>query len=416
MSLPQGHQLAFPPSNQNFHDWCNQGHLRSIPHPPGQRRNELALGASMILQNDFKRQWEAIEEQVLDAVQRVGVSGWYILGKEVEAFEAALARSWGVSHAIGVGNGMDALEIGLRCLNLQQGEKVLTTPLSAFATTLAIIRIGAIPVFVDVDDLGRINLEQCRKILERDPSIRFMLPVHLYGFALDLPELARLKQDFQLSIVEDCAQSIGASYRGIVCGTVGQVAATSFYPTKNLGAFGDGGALLTNDDEIADTARKLRNYGQASQYIHSEIGLNSRLDELHAAIMRSALLPHLTAWTEARRKMASRYSEGLRNPGIRTPRPGLEMNPVWHLFPITVENGRDDLRAHLRTLGILSGVHYPRIIPDQAGLAKYGQYEVATEPVNARRFADTEISLPVHPFLQENEVDAVIDACNSWRP
>jgi dTDP-4-amino-4,6-dideoxygalactose transaminase len=368
----------------------------------------------MILQNDFKRQWQVIGEQVLDAVRRVGASGWYILGHEVEAFEAALAQFWGLSHAVGVGNGMDALEIGLRCLKLQSGDKVLTTPLSAFATTLAVIRAGGVPVFVDVDDLGRINLDQCRTILERDRSIRFLIPVHLYGFALDMPELARLKKDFRLSVLEDCAQAIGASFAGIKAGSIGQIAAVSFYPTKNLGALGDGGSLLTDNKDIAATARRLRNYGQTSQYLHSEVGLNSRLDELHAAILHSALLPHLEIWTEARRRIARCYSEGIDNSKIRIPRPNAEMNPAWHLFPVTVQKGRDALREHLHSLGILSGVHYPRIIPDQTALAQYGRFEIASEPVNAHRFAETQLSLPIDPFLKENEVDAVIDACNNW--
>lgn len=370
----------------------------------------------MILQNDFKRQWQLVGDQVIKAVQRVGESGWYILGQEVEAFESALAQFWGLAHAVGVGNGMDALEIGLRCLGLQQGDKVLTTPLSAFPSTLAIVRAGGVPVFVDVDDLGQLDLVQCRAALQSDRAIRFLIPVHLYGFALDLRELARLKDEFQLSIVEDCAQSIGASFSGIGCGKVGQIAATSFYPTKNLGAFGDGGALLTSDDAFASQARNLRNYGQASQYIHSEIGLNSRLDELHAAVMRSALLPHLEEWTDARGSIARRYCQGIVNPKVRTPAPPPEMNPVWHLFPVFVPNGRDSLREHLRSRGILSGVHYPRIIPDQTALEKYGRHEVLNEPVNARRLADTELSLPIHPFLEESEIVAVIDACNNWEP
>src|SRR5882724_11169339 len=190
----------------------------------------------MILQNDFKRQWEQVEERVLDAVRRVGASGWFILGNEVDAFEKALAELWGVSHAVGTGNGLDALEIALRCLGLQPGEKVLTTPLSAFATTLAILRAGGGPVLVDVDDFGRIDLDQCREVLTKDRSIRFLVPVHLFGFPLPLDELARLRTDFELRIVEDCAQSIGASYGGTRAGTIGQIAATSFYPTKNLGA------------------------------------------------------------------------------------------------------------------------------------------------------------------------------------
>src|SRR4051794_35059133 len=181
----------------------------------------------MILQNDFKRQWEFVGERALEAVRRVGESGRYILGREVEAFETALAEFWGVSHAVGTGNGLDALEIGLRCLDLQPGDKVLTTPLSAFATTLAILRAGGTPVSVDVDDNGCIDLAQCREVLAKDDSIRFFVPVHLYGLALSMPELARLKADFGLQIVEDCAQSIGASFAGTSTGTVGQAAATS---------------------------------------------------------------------------------------------------------------------------------------------------------------------------------------------
>jgi dTDP-4-amino-4,6-dideoxygalactose transaminase len=268
----------------------------------------------MIVQNDFARQWETVEKQVLGAVRRVGSSGWYILGKEVEQFEQALAAYWGVSHAVGVANGMDALEIGLRCLNLRPGEKVLTTPLSAFATTLAILRAGGLPVFVDVDDNGNIDLDQCMEVLRHDRAIRFLLPVHLYGNPLDLSKLERLKKDFDLKVVEDCAQAIGASHEGRGVGTVGQIAATSFYPTKNLGALGDGGAILTDDPATAKRARSLRNYGQRAPYLHSELGLNSRLDELHAAILHDAFLPRLEDWTMRRKAIARTYQAGIRHP------------------------------------------------------------------------------------------------------
>ncbi len=255
----------------------------------------------MIRPNDFKRQWAEIGPAAMAAVERVGASGRYILGREVEAFEGKLAKFWGVSHAVGVANGMDAIEIALRALDLQPGQRVLTTPFSAFATTLAILRAGGVPVFVDVDDNGNVDLEQCRDIFSRDRSTRFFVPVHLYGNPLDLEKLDALKQDFDLVIVEDCAQAIGAKHGGRNVGTVGQAAATSFYPTKNLGAFGDGGALLTNDPPTASRARALRNYGQSDLYLHDELGLNSRLDELHAAVLSDALLPNLERWTEARR-------------------------------------------------------------------------------------------------------------------
>jgi dTDP-4-amino-4,6-dideoxygalactose transaminase len=362
---------------------------------------------SMILQNDFERQWQDVEQAVLSAVKRVGASGRYILGPEVERFEQALASTWGLDQAVGVANGMDALEIGLRGLDLDAGQKVLTTPFSAFATTLAILRAGGVPVFVDVDDNGNIDLEQCRDALLRDRSIRFFVPVHLYGNPLDLEKLVGLKRDFDLVIVEDCAQAIGAKHGGQNVGTVGQAAATSFYPTKNLGALGDGGALLTNEPRVASRARALRNYGQSDVHVHDELGLNSRLDELHAAVLSDALLPNLQRWTAARRQIAARYLRELQP--IRTIKPAPSAEPVWHLFPIFVDAAeRDKTRERLLGGGIASGVHYPRLIPDQPAMQLSVSYEVAIEPSNARRLAASEISLPIHPFLREDETQMVV--------
>src|ERR1044071_5021171 len=175
----------------------------------------------MIRQNDFGRQWSAIESKVIAAVKRVGAGGWYILGEEVKAFEKSLGDAWGIRHVVGVGYGMDALEIGLRSLKMRPGAKVLTTSLSAFASTLALLRAGGVPVFVDVDETGNIDLRQCRSILERDRSIRFLVPVHLYGNPVDLDELEALRRDFDLRVVEDCAQAIGATWREVPVGSVG---------------------------------------------------------------------------------------------------------------------------------------------------------------------------------------------------
>ncbi len=368
-----------------------------------------------IQQNDFKRQWDFVEAPVLNAVRRVGASGRYILGSEVEAFETELAKLWGVAHAVGTANGLDALEIGLRCLNLRPGDRVLTTPLSAFATTLAIVRAGGAPLFVDVDSTGGLDLAQCRELLERDNSIRFLVPVHLYGFALNMEELSGLRDDFGLQIVEDCAQSIGAAAAGIRAGTVGQVAATSFYPTKNLGAMGDAGALLTNDPSLAQRATELRNYGQSAHYLHSSLGLNSRLDELHAAILHDAFLPNLSRWTASRLRTAMKYREQIRNPALELPAPCSAPDSVWHLFPILVPPGsRVQFQASLRSCGIGTGVHYPRLIPDQIALVNAGLNDYSASLSVARRFAEGEVSLPIHPFMTDPEVEMVIEACNNW--
>ena len=370
----------------------------------------IAQVTRMILQNDFKRQWDDVAEKVLGAVRRVGSSGWYILGAEVASFEKELAAFWGISYAIGTANGLDALEIGLRCLGLRPGDKVLTTPLSAFATTLAILRAGGVPVFADVDATGGIDLAQGREILAHDRSIRFLVPVHLYGHALDVDELRKLRRDFELNLLEDCAQAIGAN--GV--GAAGQAAATSFYPTKNLGALGDAGALLTDDPAIAQAASEMRNYGQSAHYVHSRLGLNSRLDELHAAILCDAFLPNLPAWTKARRQIAQKYLAGIRHSAIEFAAPVAVEDSVWHLFPVLVKD-REKFQGYLRGRGITTGVHYPCIIPEQEALsATITTKSSPAEFPNARRFACDEVSLPIHPFLTADEVESVIAACNSW--
>jgi dTDP-3-amino-3,4,6-trideoxy-alpha-D-glucose transaminase len=367
-----------------------------------------------ILLNDFKRQWSEIGDQVRSAVDLVGASGWYVLGAQVAEFERELARFWGPDHAVGVGSGLDALEIGLRALGLRCGDRVLTTPLSAFATTMAIVRLGGVPVYCDTDANGLLDLAEAEAVLAAEPGIRFLLPVHLFGQCLDLDRLAALRDRFGLTVLEDCAQSIGAAWRGRPTGTVGRLAATSFYPTKNLGAMGDGGAVLTGDAELAAQVRRLRDYGQSAKYQHDEIGWNSRLDELQAAILRAALLPRLGEWTRRRQQIAAAYTAGMRHSGVRLLRPVAGSASCEHLFPVTVAaTAREQFEAHLKARGIATGRHYPILIPDQAAMVgvafvRHGDLGVA------RELAAGEVSLPIHPQLTSEEVERVITAVNEW--
>jgi len=356
--------------------------------------------------NDFQRQWEDTREDALAAFETVGSSGWYILGREVRAFEEALASYWGVAHAVGVASGLDALEISLRAAGCGVGDRVLTTPLSAFPTTLAILKLGAIPVFVDVGETGGIDLEQCGATLAVRPDIRFFLPVHLYGHPLDMRRLRDLGKEFGCRTVEDAAQAIGACHGGL--------AAVSFYPTKNLGAPGDAGAILTDDVELAETARRLRDYGQSSKYQHDIVGYNSRLDELHAAYLRRVGLKRLDGWNAARRRIAAMYIAGIRNPAIRVMAPPTATESVWHLFPVLVDPDRKaDFMAWLKSRGVGCGAHYPIAIPDQRAMEGL-PFEVIGGIEGARRICRSEVSLPVHPYLQEEEVAQVVKACNEW--
>jgi dTDP-3-amino-3,4,6-trideoxy-alpha-D-glucose transaminase len=381
------------------------------------RLHKLQTGNSLagVLLNDFARLWADAGDDVLAAVGRVGESGWYILGSEVSGFESALSSRMRRAASVGCASGLDAIEIGLRALGLKDGDKVLTTPLSAFATTLAVVRAGGVPVFVDVDERGLLDLDLATEAISSDSSIRFLLPVHLYGSALDLEHLQSVRERFGLRLLEDCAQSIGASHAGRVAGSVGEIAALSFYPTKNLGALGDGGAISADDPALLEKCRVLRDYGQSSKYIHSELGLNSRLDELHAAVLLRAFLPRLDQWTARRREIAHVYLDGMQSTLVRPLPVPAGASPAWHLFAVLVpDRRRDEFLAYLRDRGIQSAVHYPKLISDQQALRK-SPFEVFGALSRATNFAECEVSLPIHPYLTDAEVASVVDAVNSWR-
>jgi dTDP-4-amino-4,6-dideoxygalactose transaminase len=359
-----------------------------------------------ILANDFARQWQDISSDALEAVDRVGHSGWLVLGHEVRAFERELAAWWGIPHAVGVASGLDALEIALRCAGIVPGDRVLTTPLTAFATTLAIIRAGAQPVWCDVDRSGGLDLEQADAALRADRSIRAVMPVHLYGHPLDPAGLERLQAEHDVVVIEDCAQSAGAERDGRPTGRACLAAGTSLYPTKNLGAMGDGGVLLTRDPDLAERARTLRDYGQSGRYNHLELGLNSRLDELHAAILRSALLPRLDGWLVRRAEIASRYSDALSGYSFR-PIVAEGGRSAHHLFPVEVVDVEPaSIAETLSRHGMTVGHHYPILCPDQPAARDIG-ITIGQLPV-ARRLSEREISLPIHPYMEDEEVDIVI--------
>ncbi len=360
--------------------------------------------------NDPARQWEDIAADALAAVDRVGRSGRLILGDEVAGFESQLAAWWGVRHAVGVASGLDALEIALRCAEIGPGDRVLTTPLTAFATTLAILRVGATPVWCDVDDSGGLDLAAADAALGCDAAIRAVVPVHLYGHPLSPSALEALGTEHGVVVIEDCAQSAGAWREGHPTAAAGLVAATSLYPTKNLGAMGDGGALLTDDDAVAERARTLRNYGQDRRDHHVEPGLNSRLDELHAAILRAAHLPRLDGWLQRRAAIAERYVHGLEGSVLRPLRP-TDGRSANHLFAIEVTDGdRDECARGFAAAGVAVGRHYPVVCPDQPACSAAGGVVLGELPV-ARRLAARELSLPIHPYLTDDEVEHVIATC-----
>ena len=368
-----------------------------------------------ILANDFSRLWLDCGQDYIDAVSKVGSSGWYILGSQVAAFENSLAVHCGSSHAVGCANGMDALEIALRLIGVGPGDKVLTTPLSAFATGLAVLRVGAEPVYCDVDEHGALDPVAAKAALDQIPGIRAIVPVHLFGHLAKVAAFSVLAKDYDIPVIEDAAQAIGAIRDEVNVGAEGRMACYSFYPTKNLGVMGDGGALALGDGAAAEAARALRNYGQTEKYVHDLVGLNSRLDELHAATLEQVFLPKLNGWLNRRREIARTYLDGIINPHvIRLMGPDIS-GSGWHLFPVLVaKDRRDNFLAHMQAHDVQMGLHYPILIPHQKAMTERGTPVVVGSLQTAKRFANEEASLPINPYLTNAEVDYVIPVVNAW--
>ncbi len=339
------------------------------------------------------------------AIDRVVASGWFILGPEVDTFEREFAAASGAARAVGVGTGTDAIALILRALGIGAGDEVITTPLSAAYSALAIMMTGARPVFADIDP-DRLTIDPERVAALVGPRTRAILPVHLYGQAADMQAIARVAARFNLAVVEDCCQAHLATAGGRAVGTVGIAGAFSFYPTKNLGALGDGGAVVTNDAALADRIARLRNGGQTDRYHHQEFGINSRLDELQAAILR-ARLPLLPAWTARRRALAARYRERLAGAPVSVP-PERDPGHVYHLFVVR-SRARAELQAHLAGRGIETLIHYPVPVSRQPAVAAAGPADC---PV-ATRACDEVVSLPLHPALGVEHVDDVAAAIHA---
>jgi dTDP-4-amino-4,6-dideoxygalactose transaminase len=343
---------------------------------------------------------------VRTAIDRVIASGWFVLGPEVEAFESEFAAASQAPYAVGVGTGTDAITLILRALDIGPGDEVITPPLSAAYSALAVMMAGARPVFADIDP-DRLTLDPRATEAAITPRTRAILPVHLYGQAADMRAFEAIAARHHLALVEDAAQAHLATCDGRAVGTIGIAGATSFYPTKNLGAFGDGGAVITRDAQLAARIKRLRNGGQTSRYHHLEAGANSRLDELQAAILR-ARLPYLAGWTARRRSIAARYRQAPAPTGITVPR---EFDPghVYHLFPVLTPH-RAAFQGHCQARGVETLIHYPVPIPRQPALATTHPARCAV----ADRVCEEVVSLPMYPALSDQQVAAVVEAVSSF--
>jgi len=339
------------------------------------------------------------------AIDRVITRGWFVLGPELDAFETEFGAAAQAPHVIGVGTGTDALALALRALGVGPGDEVVTSPLSAAFSALAILMVGARPVFADIHP-DRLTMDPGTTEAAITPQTKALMPVHLYGQPADMPSLMRIASAHSLAVVEDCCQAHLATCAGRPVGSFGHAAAYSFYPTKNLGALGDGGAVTTADAALAARLRRLRNGGQTTRYHHAEFGVNSRLDEMQAAVLR-ARLTWLPSWTTERRSLATEYRRHLKGAPITVP---AEHDPghVYHLFPI-LSGDRPALQAHLKTPGIETLIHYPVSIARQPAFA-------ASRPDPCPvtdRVCDQVLSLPLHPGLAPRAIEEIAAALHA---
>ena len=357
---------------------------------------------------DLKRLHSEVREALDTAYRRVIDSGCFIMGPELQAFESEFACYSGVEHCIGVGNGLDALKLLLMAYGVGPGDEVIVPSNTFIATWLAVSQVGATPVPVEPDP-ATYNLDPAQAARAVTPRTRAIMPVHLYGQTSDMDPLMALAAEHGLAVIEDAAQSQGARYKGRQAGGLGHSAGTSFYPGKNLGALGDAGAVLTNDDAVADRVRTLRNYGSRVKYEHEQAGVNSRLDELQAAFLREKLR-YLEAWNEQRRRLAGLYDQGLQGlDGLRLPSVAPWALPVWHLYVVATRQ-REALRAHLEQRGIGTVIHYPKPPHLQSC---YPEFACRDLPL-ATRLAGEVLSLPMSPYMTDAEVAEVVVAVREF--
>lgn len=359
----------------------------------------------------FRPMEAELNDSLRGAFERVFERSWYIEGKEDEAFEKAFAEYCGTKYCIGVGNGLDALMLILKALEIGEGDEVIVPSNTYIATALAATYTGAKPVFVE-PALETFNIDPGRieaAITERTKAI---MPVHLYGRACDMDPIMEIAGKYRLRVIEDCAQAHGATYKGRKIGTFGDAAGFSFYPGKNLGALGDAGAVVTDDEGIAQKVRALGNYGSDYKYHHIYKGNNSRLDELQAAFL-AAKLPLLDRMNEVRRRIAGRYLQEIRNPEVILPAVTEGYVPVWHIFGIRCRR-RDELEAYLNGKGIGTNKHYPIPMHLQECYRDLG-FRKGDFPI-AEEISETELSLPMYYGMTEEETSFVIDAINEFRP
>ncbi len=351
---------------------------------------------------DFNREIASLGPEIRGAVDRVLSSGRFILGEEGSAFESEFARVCACRYAVGVGSGTDALFLALKAFGVGEGDEVITVSHTFAATALAVRYVGATPVFVDIE-AGSCHMDPGLIEAAITPRTKAIIPVHLYGMCADMSRILEVARAHGLLVLEDACQAHAALYKEKSAGSMGDAAAFSFYPTKNLGAYGDGGMITTNDPGIREKLVLLRNYGQRDKYHHESLGYNSRLDELQAAMLRLKLA-HLPAWTKRRQELAKLYDEGLGDISLLKLAPGEGSTHVYHLYVIAVKD-RDGLRSFLEERGIGTLIHYPVPVHRQEAFAGC---RVSGELRNTDLRAAQVLSLPIHPWMTDDEVAHVI--------
>ncbi len=356
----------------------------------------------------LKRAFDCYAPEYEAAALRALRSGWYILGRELEAFEKAFASFTGSAHCIGLGNGQEALILALRALGIGPGDEVITQANGYIASVLGITENGATPIFVEPDGCFGLDPEGVEAAIT--PKTRAILCVHLYGQACDMGKLTALAQKHGLYLIEDCAQSHGACWQGKMTGTFGHIGCFSFYPTKPIGAMGDAGACVTEDPILADRLRKLRNYGSGKKYVNEITGGNSRLDELQAALLQVSLA-HFPQTRDCRARIAGTYLAGITNPRVTLPKLRPDATHVWHIFPVLCPE-RDALAAFLAEQGIHTSIHYP-IPPHLQQCYAHLGYGKGDFPI-AESQANQLLSLPIYHCMPQADVEAVIDAVNRF--